>query len=707
MNPRTASRLAWSLAAVSFLGGAATALVVATNWSTVHSLGDAHPIEIVIPIGFALVGSVIALRQPNNAIGWLFLFVGLVGWIPGVADVYSRHSPVTGPTAIPGGIWFLWMAGWITTLIYPAGAAALILLLFPTGRFVPRWWRIVGWLGLAITAILVCTTMLDTTIQVASSTSPTFHNPIGIPVVHDISNGPIGTAEYLGGLALLLAAGISPFFRLRRSTGDERQQLKWFAYAVSATVVANVALVLVSLPGGGNAFNEVAFTLIIALGFGVALPGSAALAILKYRLYDIDVVISRTLVFGLLAAFITAVYLGVVVGVGALVGTGGRANVLLSLLATGVVALAIQPVRGRLQRFANRVAYGRRATPYEVLSSLSAGLADAFGGEELLTRMARVLAEGTGADTLRILVRVGDHLQQAAAWPEGAQMLEPLSVTGQILPSIPDADRTLPVRHQGELLGAISLAKRSGEALKPIEEQLLQDFAGQAGLVLRNAGLTADLQARLEDLRASRQRLVAAQDAERRRLERNLHDGAQQHLVALKVKVGLVQALARKDPDKAEQILSELAGNADEALETLRDLARGIYPPLLADQGLAAALQAQARKATIPVSIDADGISRYSQELEAAVYFCVLEALQNVQKYAGADHAVVRLREEDHTLSFDVEDNGHGFDTGSARQGSGLSNMSDRLDAMGGNLSVESRVGGGTHVAGVLPLPTA
>jgi signal transduction histidine kinase len=196
---------------------------------------------------------------------------------------------------------------------------------------------------------------------------------------------------------------------------------------------------------------------------------------------------------------------------------------------------------------------------------------------------------------------------------------------------------------------------------------------------------------------------VAAQDEERRRLERNLHDGAQQNLVALKVKLGLAEALAVKDPARAKELVAQLKADANEALETLRDLARGIYPPLLADQGLAAALEAQARKAALPVSVDADGVGRYPQDVEAAVYFCCLEAMQNIQKYAHAESATVRLR-EDAGLRFEVEDNGAGFDVASTPHGSGLTNMADRLDALGGNFDVNSAPGRGTLIRGRVPV---
>jgi signal transduction histidine kinase len=263
------------------------------------------------------------------------------------------------------------------------------------------------------------------------------------------------------------------------------------------------------------------------------------------------------------------------------------------------------------------------------------------------------------------------------------------------------------VRHQGELLGALSVTKRRGEALTPIEQKLVDDLAHQAGLVLKNVGLSADLLARLEELRASRQRLVQAQDLERRRLERNLHDGAQQHLVALKVKLGLAEMLLGRDPVKAAATLQQLKGDADEALETLRDLARGIYPPLLADKGLVVALQSQARKATVPVTVEAEGVERYPQDIEATVYFCVLEALQNVQKYAGATAVVVRLRDGAGSLNFEVADDGRGFDTATAKKGAGLTNMSDRVAALAGSVEVTSRAGAGTQIRGSVPVPAA
>jgi len=245
-------------------------------------------------------------------------------------------------------------------------------------------------------------------------------------------------------------------------------------------------------------------------------------------------------------------------------------------------------------------------------------------------------------------------------------------------------------------LGAVTISKKPGEQPTPIEERLVSDLAAQAGLVLSNVRL-------IQDLRASRQRLVAAQDAERRKIERNLHDGAQQQLVALAVKQRLAEGLIERDPQRARSVLTEAQADTVDALETLRDLARGIYPPILADRGLAAALQAQVQRAAIPVQVHANGIERYDQEAEAAAYFCCLEALQNVTKYAAASAADVRLGAADGRLTFIVTDDGAGFDPSSVPRGTGLQGMADRLEALGGGLEIRSKPGDGTTVTGWIP----
>jgi signal transduction histidine kinase len=667
---------------------------------------------------FATVGTLVAARIPRNAIGWLFLAIALILLATSDAQLYAIRGILVAPGSLP----LTRLAGWLGSWLWGLGVGLTVVfvpLLFPDGRPPGRGWRL--WARVAA-VIILAQAVVAATISYPHPTSKLD------------TSGQFDTITTSGSLAdvifsitytlivpLCLVSVASLFVRRRRADAIVRQQLKFFMYAgvfvlvgVAASAVGN------SLGGSGLVYDVGASILVTSVG---AVPVAAGLAILRYGLYEIDVVISRTLVYGALAALITGVYVGIAVGIGELVESGGRPNLGLSILATAIVAVGFQPARERLQRIANRLVYGRRATPYQVLSEFSSNVAGSYAADEVLSRMSRVLREGTAAESATVWLRSGETLHPAAVWPPDAAGSPSLSagygsqpsseavpqrvLRNSILPSLPGVTRAVEVRHQGELLGALSVVKRRGEAVTPVEEKLLTDLAHQAGLVLKNVGLTADLQRRLEELRASRQRLVSAQDAERRRLERNLHDGAQQHLVALKVKLGLAEMLAARDPEKAKQTIAQLKADTDEALETLRDLARGIYPPLLAEKGLPTALESQARKATVPVTVDADGVGRYPQEVEATVYFCVLEALQNVQKYAKASHAVVRLRHEGGTLHFEVEDDGVGFDVEHAKRGAGVTNMTDRVDALGGTVAIRSGPGQGTCVSGTIAVRSA
>ena len=404
--------------------------------------------------------------------------------------------------------------------------------------------------------------------------------------------------------------------------------------------------------------------------------------------------------------------MAIVVGIGALLQQGARPSLGLSILATAVVAVAFQPARERVQHLANRLVYGKRATPYEALSTFADQIGATVPAEDLLPQLATVLADATGAARTQVWLADGGRLRLETAHPANDQddplqrcVAVPLPPHG--LPVFPGATTAFEVSHGGERLGALTLAKRPGEALTPVESRLAAQLAAQAGLLLQNAGLTEQLKERMAELRASRKRIVEAADGERRRLERNIHDGAQQQLVALSVMARLAETTVDSDKEGAQAMVAQAEADAIEALENLRDLARGIYPPLLAEQGLVAALEAQARRSPIPVTVEADRLERYPQEAEAAVYFCVLEALQNVAKYAAASRATVRLvgpAGPGGVLELSVTDDGTGFDPGASGYGSGLQGMADRMAALGGDLQVRSRPGQGTTVTGRLPV---
>jgi signal transduction histidine kinase len=261
------------------------------------------------------------------------------------------------------------------------------------------------------------------------------------------------------------------------------------------------------------------------------------------------------------------------------------------------------------------------------------------------------------------------------------------------------------VFHDGELLGGLSLTKTGGEVITPTEGALLRDLAAGMGLALRNARLTGQLRRQVAELEESRERILAAADAARRSLERDLDSGPQQQLVALKVKLGPTRKRADLlGAEKTATLLAKLEGEAGEAIQAVRDFAGGIYPPLLEAEGLAVAIGQQARKAAIPVSVSGEGIGRHQRDAEAAVYFAVMEALQNSAKYAEADSASVELTVANGRLQFAVLDDGQGFDTALLQTGAGLTGMADRLDAVGGEVRIDSAPGAGTVVRGSVPI---
>jgi signal transduction histidine kinase len=302
--------------------------------------------------------------------------------------------------------------------------------------------------------------------------------------------------------------------------------------------------------------------------------------------------------------------------------------------------------------------------------------------------MAAIVAEGTRAERVGVWLLVGREMRPAVTWPPES--------SAEPTPAITLGDGSFEVRHHGEQLGAITVSMPAADPMNPAKEKLIRDLASQAGLVLRNVRL-------IEELRASRRRIVTTQDERAKALERNIHDGAQQQLVALAVKLRLAEGTALKDPERTASMLADLQSEANDALENLRDLARGIYPPLLADKGLPAALEAQARKSSVPVDVRAQGVERYPPEVESAIYFCALEALQNISKYADASLASVELSHDDGHLTLRVSDDGRGFDATMLSYGTGIQGMADRLDAIGGTLEIDSSPGRGTSVIGQVP----
>jgi signal transduction histidine kinase len=654
-------------------------------------------------IAYAALGALI-VRRAGNLVGWFMLAEGAATAVMTTGSAYAIFGVKAHPGTLPAAAAVGALAETVFVLVV-AGLAA-IFLVFPSGRLPSPRWRPAVTAGLVLTGLSLASFVVSTR-QVAlpapGGISLTYLNPLAVEALRPFAR--LGT---LGGLAVLIllllgSAVVSLALRYRRGDQRLRQQMKWLGLAF-AGVLACQAVGGLSIAAGqeNKPLQQVPYAITPLLVY-LAIPGAMAIAILRRRLFDIDVIISRALLVTLLSAAVTAVYAGIVFGIGTLVGSGS--DPLLTIAAAVAVALVFQPLRQRASRLANRLVYGERTTPYQVLSDFAGDMAGQLDLTEAVDRMVSVLAGATGADRAEAWIRVGPELRPAAIWPRGSPPSAAVTIgAGDSLPPFAAASRAVAVSQAGELLGALSLHKPPNEPLTSTEDELMRHLASQAGLVLRNAALTAELQATIDELRASRRRLVEAQDAERRKIERNLHDGAQQQLIALTIHLGLLEESAA-DPAAVTELVAAVRNGVRAALDDLRDLARGIYPPLLADQGLIPALQAQAGKASIPVEIDADGIGRYPQDTEAAVYFCTLEALQNITKYASASRAKVGLSCSDDSLRFTVTDNGTGFDTATTRHGTGLQGMADRLAALGGALQVRSQPGQGTTLRGELPLP--
>ncbi|MDP9299459.1 MAG: histidine kinase, partial [Actinomycetota bacterium] len=621
---------------------------------------------------FPVVGLLIALRRPENAIGWILLAIGFSWYFGEVLTGYGVYGLTV--SHLPAADWVLSFTGWLW--IPPIGLmGTFALLLFPDGHLPSPRWRWFAWFS-AVVLVLTSLAILLGQGNLADAGFPNLQNRFGVPGL-----------SFLAVVLLLfpfciLGSAASLVVRFRRSRGVEREQLKLLAFAAAAVAVAYLIIMLLSIvPKFGGSGGEtpawlgVAQTLVV-FSFSL-IPLAIGVAILRHGLYEIELIIRKTVRYAVLVALLVAILVGALLVVGALaVGSGrGLRDNPGALVAIGAaIGLAFSPLRRLAARIADRLVFGNRSNPYEVLSEFSDRVGDAYAAEDVLPRMAQVLGMGIGADAAAVWLVSGGELHPAAVWPADAD---------------PPDDVLVDVEHRGERLGALSVAMPPTEPLAGARENLMHDLASQAGLVLRNVLL-------IEELRSSRRRLVAAQDDERRKIERNLHDGAQQQLVALAVQLKLARTMVERDPAKAGVLLDTLQGAATDALEDLRDLARGIYPPLLADKGLATALVAQARKAIVPVRVEADGVGRFPADVESAVYFSCLEALQNIGKYADANAATIRLSNGSGELRFEIRDDGRGFDPSATNYGTGLQGIADRLAALGGELVVTSAPGDGT-----------
>lgn len=660
-----------------------------------------YPLHMAVPaLGFGVLAWMALPRQPENRSVWVAVWASfctglalaayattiLVGKLNGVDTSFDSFYGGLAAVDLP----------YPAALILPLIGLALFgvfliltlgLLLFPDGELPSARWRWVAWLAIPVAGWFGVATV--------APWAPGSSLPYGASSADFTGFGRTVNVAFLLVLMLSAASLASLVIRYRKSAGITRQKYRWIGWGCGVSILSLV-MAVGATPVVPAAVTEGVLRRFMILFAIAVLVGSYAVAVARYRLYDIDLVINRTVVLVVLGGFITLVYASIVVWLGGVVGGSGGLG--LPIAATAVVAVAFEPVRQRAQRWANRVAYGRRATPYEVLADLTERLAGSEVGAGLLDRMAGLIGAGTGADQVAIWLGGPGAMASGAIWPDGAAVASE--------PDLASAG-VFPVVHDGEVVGAIDVTKPRESPLSPAEMSLVSDLAGSAGLVLGYQHLNDSLTRRAHELQESRRRLVGAQDQERRRLERDLHDGAQQLLVALKVKIGLASRLAAANGAvELQDLLDALGDEAQAALDEVRALAKGIYPPILESDGLAAAVHSLASGAPVDLELDVDSVRRYPPEIEAAVYFDVSEAVTNAVKHAEAP-ITVALSESDGVLRFVVGDSGPGFNPGMANGGTGLGSMADRLDALGGRLRIESHPGSATEVLGEIRLPSS
>jgi signal transduction histidine kinase len=524
--------------------------------------------------------------------------------------------------------------------------------------------------------------------------------------------------------------------RYVRTRGEARQRMQWFGLAV--TLAVEVVLAAVAL----RIFLDWPRPLAeIATAATVLVPLSFVPCLFPRLLGHVDRLLGEAVALTGLTAVVVSVYLVIVLGLGRSPSDDERPILLLSMLAAAVAALLYGPARSRLSAVSNQLVYGERHAPDEALRTFGARLTRAIPFDELLLQLVESLRKSLALQAAEVWTGSAGHLERVVSVPDrGPARLDlteeeqPVVARARVsgsawlqvwLPRLLEdrgdaAVRMAPITHGGELLGFIVVERPAdAERFSDADEGVLAELARQVGLALHNLQLDSalqeslrELQRRAEELQASRARVVAAADAERRRIERNLHDGAQQHLVALAVTVRLAQQVAATEPHQAHTLLEQLGQDLQAAVQELRDLAHGIYPPVLMDRGLVAALESAAARAPLPVEVVAGGdVGRLPQEVEAAIYFCCVEALQNAAKHAGGGAAATVTIGRDtgaddrDVVRFAVADDGAGFDpAGSAGRGHGFVNMSDRLGAIGGTVEVDSVPGRGTRVSGAVPV---
>jgi signal transduction histidine kinase len=666
----------------------AATVAVAAIGLRVSGLGVVDAVGFALAIAWAAAGLAVA-RTADRAVAWQIELGALTG---AVALTAARLGGPQGRAVAT-------IAGSLVIAI-----SFHFLIALPDGRLARRGRRIMAGLGYA--------SAVGTGIGLAIAGQPF----------------PLMAGALIWSLAVLCAL---PATRLRylRAAGHDKERMQWLgtglALAASIALIGAVLHLLVGWPGSPG---------VVAAAASAAVPLALIAAEWPPLARHGGQVFVDTLSAAGSGAVIAVIYLVIVAGLGKTPDNTAERELLgFSMLAAVVAAIGYLPVRARLVASATRFVYGTREAPGEALRTFGNRMTRAVAMDELLLQLAESLRKSMRLDSAEIYTGAGDVLERAVSVPDAGgkpvvltdrerPVVARAGVSGSAwasvwLPALLDGReqaqlRVAPISHAGELLGLIVVERAArADAFTEEDDRVLTELARQAGLAFHNSRLDSALQTTLDalrrqadELRESRARIVASGDAERRRVERDLHDGAQQHLVALAINLRLARDIVAEDPDGAAEMLGQLADDVQLTIKELRELAHGIYPPLLADNGLGDALRAAASRSPLKVLVTIADVDRYPAEMEAAIYFSCLEALQNAAKHAPDATVQLRLWCESGGLLFSVTDDGPGFDPAVARRGHGFVNMADRLGAIGGTVRWDSRPGHGAAVSGSVPL---
>ena len=655
-------KLGWALCVVTSVAGVAALAL------ELHAANYVALVYVGVTQALALIAVLLTTRGPEHPISWV-LGITAFAWAVGpLAHAYAVEALVTAPGTLPAGLAAAWLDNWVwlPALALPLSA---LLLLMPDGHLASaRWWPVPAAVGIG--------TVLGT---LAVSSSATFDlgttTPIDNPLAHETPTvaaaGIVGVILVVAGLVASLGAFI---VRYRDSEGDERQQLRWVGVTLGlAALLGVVGALLWGVVPGAEVLPALAF---------LAIPAGIAIAVLKYRLYEIDVVLNRALVYGALTVGVVGSYIAVVGLVGATVSHDG--DLLVSLVVTAVVAVCFQPLRARVQRFVNRLMYGERDDPYTAIAVLSQTLASALRLDAVLPKAVETIGRTLALQYVGVALAWDGPLHEAAAAAEFGS---------------PGTDViALPLLHQGVAVGELRLASRPGERLRERDHRLIVDLAPQVAAAVNAVELS-------QELRSARQHIVALREEERRRIRRDLHDGLGPALAGLTFTLEAVRNLTESDLQRADELLVSATQQVQTMIGDVRRLIYGLRPPALDQLGLAASLRGLASQESsrgTSVTVDApDSLPPLPAAVEVAAYWIAQEALTNVKRHARARTCDVRVAVEPTALRLEIADDGGGLASGST--GIGLHTMKERAAEVGGTCEIGSRTGGGTLVTASLP----